>query len=231
MLYKIFAVALSLSSAEALRIGAPAVHAPRRATSPECSIAGARHPPPRAALSTASHPSPSALDPLRHASAALRVRTSAEVPACAPNCTVFGASGGTGSEAVLQALDRGEEVTCLVRDKAKLQAPRTGCGYTEVRTPAPSRRVSPLAIPRAPLRELLVPLASSSLAHAPVRPLAAGSVAGLAGVAEQREALSGHRERDQPGGRRRGIRGQGRDGRARIAGCGRGQRNGCAIGE
>jgi len=37
---------------------------------------------------------------------------------------VFGASGGTGSEAVLQALQRGEAVSCLVRDKSKLQSPR-----------------------------------------------------------------------------------------------------------
>jgi putative NADH-flavin reductase len=44
---------------------------------------------------------------------------------------VFGASGGTGSEAVLQALDRGESVTCLVRDRSKLKSPRTAAGFTE----------------------------------------------------------------------------------------------------
>lgn len=44
---------------------------------------------------------------------------------------VFGASGGTGSEAVLQALERGEDVTCLVRDASRLKAPRTAGGFTE----------------------------------------------------------------------------------------------------
>jgi len=44
---------------------------------------------------------------------------------------VFGASGGTGSEAVLQALERGESVTCLVRDSAKLKSPRTASGFSE----------------------------------------------------------------------------------------------------
>jgi putative NADH-flavin reductase len=50
-----------------------------------------------------------------------------------PSCSiaVFGASGGTGSEAVLQALERGEDVTCLVRDAAKLKSPRTTAGFTE----------------------------------------------------------------------------------------------------
>jgi len=50
-----------------------------------------------------------------------------------PLCSVavFGASGGTGSEAVLQAIERGESVTCLVRDKAKLKSPRTAAGFTE----------------------------------------------------------------------------------------------------
>ena len=43
---------------------------------------------------------------------------------------VFGASGGTGSEAVLQALERGEDVTCLVRDRSKLLAPRSVAGFT-----------------------------------------------------------------------------------------------------
>jgi len=38
---------------------------------------------------------------------------------------VFGASGRTGSEVVLQALERGEKVSCLVRDRSRLKAPRT----------------------------------------------------------------------------------------------------------
>lgn len=37
---------------------------------------------------------------------------------------VFGASGRTGSEVVLQALERGEKVSCLVRDRQRLKAPR-----------------------------------------------------------------------------------------------------------
>ena len=37
---------------------------------------------------------------------------------------VFGASGRTGSEVVLQALERGEKVSCLVRDRTRLKAPR-----------------------------------------------------------------------------------------------------------
>merc|ERR1719160_1506887 len=47
--------------------------------------------------------------------------------ACAdPQCTiaVFGASGRTGSEVVLQALERGEKVSCLVRERGRLKAPR-----------------------------------------------------------------------------------------------------------
>jgi len=44
---------------------------------------------------------------------------------------VFGASGGTGSEAVLQALERAEDVSCLVRDASKLKAPRTAAGLSE----------------------------------------------------------------------------------------------------
>ena len=50
----------------------------------------------------------------------LRPRLAPRAPA--PHCSIaiFGASGGTGSEAVLQALERGEDVTCLVRDPAKL---------------------------------------------------------------------------------------------------------------
>ena len=40
------------------------------------------------------------------------------------------AERGTGSEAVLQALERGEDVTCLVRDLGKLKAPRSAGGFT-----------------------------------------------------------------------------------------------------
>ena len=70
------------------------------------------------------------------ASSALRLGVpSARVPArsspVSASIAVFGASGATGSEAVLQAVERGEEVTCLVRDRAKLKAPRTSGGFTE----------------------------------------------------------------------------------------------------
>merc|ERR1719424_968384 len=44
---------------------------------------------------------------------------------------VLGGSGGTGSEAVLQALERGEDVVTLVRDKSKLTSPRTAGGFSE----------------------------------------------------------------------------------------------------
>ena len=44
---------------------------------------------------------------------------------------VFGASGGCGSEAVLQAVERGEAVSALVRDRTKLRAPRSAGGLTE----------------------------------------------------------------------------------------------------
>jgi len=37
---------------------------------------------------------------------------------------VFGGSGRTGSEVVLQAMERGEKVSCLVRDRTRLKAPR-----------------------------------------------------------------------------------------------------------
>lgn len=41
---------------------------------------------------------------------------------------VFGASGGTGSEAVFQALAKGEKVTCLVRDPSRLVVPQGSGG-------------------------------------------------------------------------------------------------------
>ena len=61
----------------------------------------------------------------------LRPRLAPRAPA--PHCSIaiFGASGGTGSEAVLQALERGEDVTCLVRDPAKLKSPRTSGTFKE----------------------------------------------------------------------------------------------------
>jgi len=61
----------------------------------------------------------------RHAASVTR-----RAPPARAAIAVFGASGGTGSEAVLQALERGEEVTCLVRDSTKLVAPRTAAGFT-----------------------------------------------------------------------------------------------------
>jgi len=45
-------------------------------------------------------------------------------PAPVSTVAVFGASGRTGSEVVLQALQRGEKVSCLVRDRTRLKAPR-----------------------------------------------------------------------------------------------------------
>ena len=60
------------------------------------------------------------------------VRPTPAVARAAPaSCSiaVFGASGATGSEAVLQALERGEDVTCLVRDTSKLANPRTGAKF------------------------------------------------------------------------------------------------------
>mmetsp|Transcript_113814 Transcript_113814/g.179098 ORF Transcript_113814/g.179098 Transcript_113814/m.179098 type:complete len:314 (-) Transcript_113814:360-1301(-) len=53
---------------------------------------------------------------------ALAARARRSVPQCA--IAVFGASGRTGSEVVLQALERGEKVSCLVRDSTRLRAPR-----------------------------------------------------------------------------------------------------------
>jgi putative NADH-flavin reductase len=71
-------------------------------------------------------------------SAALAFQLSAHTPSSVPRASiiqnsvaVFGASGGTGSEAVLQALQRGESVTCLVRDRSKLKAPRTVDDFVE----------------------------------------------------------------------------------------------------
>jgi len=60
-----------------------------------------------------------ATQPLVVASGARRVHAD-------PQCTiaVFGASGRTGSEVVFQALERGEKVSCLVRDPTRLKAPR-----------------------------------------------------------------------------------------------------------
>ena len=70
----------------------------------------------------------SSSDAFRIGASALNRAPRTSVPAC--SVAVFGASGGTGSEAVLQALERGEEVTCLVRDKTKLVAPRSAAGFS-----------------------------------------------------------------------------------------------------
>jgi putative NADH-flavin reductase len=77
------------------------------------------------ALLLASSASVSALRlaPLRPSAPLRGVGASASI-------AVFGASGKTGSEAVLQSLERGEDVTCLVRDSSKLLAPRTLAGCT-----------------------------------------------------------------------------------------------------
>ena len=76
---------------------------------------------------------------LASSAAALRIAPARPVEhaarhaAPALSIAVFGASGATGSEAVLQALERGEDVTCLVRDRSKLMAPRTAAGFSQVR--------------------------------------------------------------------------------------------------
>lgn len=56
--------------------------------------------------------------------------------AATPSCSiaVFGASGGTGSEAVFQALGRGENVNCLVRNPARLLVP-AGSGGSAAEAP------------------------------------------------------------------------------------------------
>ena len=51
-----------------------------------------------------------------------RARRAHAVPQC--TIAVFGASGRTGSEVALQALERGEKVSCLVRDRTRLKPPR-----------------------------------------------------------------------------------------------------------
>ena len=56
------------------------------------------------------------------------VRRSAGRSAPQMSIAVFGASGGTGSEAVLQALERGESVTALVRLQDTLSAFALGLG-------------------------------------------------------------------------------------------------------
>ena len=52
-------------------------------------------------------------------------------PVAVSTIAVFGASGGTGSEVVLQAMERGEDVSCLVRNKMNLEAPRSVNGLKE----------------------------------------------------------------------------------------------------
>ena len=72
---------------------------------------------------------------LATASSALMVSPSARVHARAPpvvaTIAVFGASGGTGSEVVMQSLMNGERVSALVREKRKLQAPRTIANFRQ----------------------------------------------------------------------------------------------------
>ena len=72
---------------------------------------------------------------LATASSALMVSPSARVHARAPpvvaTIAVFGASGGTGSEVVMQSLIKGERVSVLVREKRRLQAPRTIANYRQ----------------------------------------------------------------------------------------------------
>jgi len=72
---------------------------------------------------------------LATASSALMVSPSARVHARAPpivsSIAVFGASGGTGSEVVMQSLMNGERVSALVREKRKLQAPRTIANFRQ----------------------------------------------------------------------------------------------------
>jgi hypothetical protein len=72
---------------------------------------------------------------LTTASSALMVSPSARVHARAPpivsSIAVFGASGGTGSEVVMQSLMNGERVSALVREKRKLQAPRTIANFRQ----------------------------------------------------------------------------------------------------
>ena len=67
---------------------------------------------------TAFLPGPQATQPLALAGRARRATNAVSTIA------VFGASGRTGSEVVLQAMERGEKVSCLVRDRVKLKAPR-----------------------------------------------------------------------------------------------------------
>ena len=61
----------------------------------------------------------------------LKARATPRSTGATCSIAVFGASGGTGSEAVLQALERGESVTALVRDALKLKAPRSAGGISE----------------------------------------------------------------------------------------------------
>lgn len=73
-----------------------------------------------AVVSAAAAFSHTAAQPQPHSFAASVRRAPAPVSTIA----VFGASGRTGSEVVLQALERGEKVSCLVRDRTRLKAPR-----------------------------------------------------------------------------------------------------------
>jgi nucleoside-diphosphate-sugar epimerase len=58
-------------------------------------------------------------------------RVHARAPPIVSSIAVFGASGGTGSEVVMQSLMNGERVSALVREKRKLQAPRTIANFRQ----------------------------------------------------------------------------------------------------
>jgi len=58
-------------------------------------------------------------------------RVHARAPPVVSSIAVFGASGGTGSEVVMQSLMNGERVSALVREKRKLQAPRTIANFRQ----------------------------------------------------------------------------------------------------
>ena len=54
----------------------------------------------------------------------LVIAAARRAPVAVNSIAVFGASGRCGSEVVLQAMERGEKVSCLVRNKMNLEAPR-----------------------------------------------------------------------------------------------------------
>ena len=60
-----------------------------------------------------------------------------------PQCTiaVFGGTGGTGSEAVFEALDRGESVVTLARDPSKMTVPE-GSGGSSAGKPLTNEKLT-----------------------------------------------------------------------------------------